>query len=120
MPITATELLSFGDMACSLTLLPRPVSLNWRGWSTAGPSHYRTIRAQICCAAQLTFYCARLRSSAQGGLGETAITSAVDRPYHPHTNGRMAMKTFLLSTILATAFTFIVSVAAAGPCVDGN
>jgi hypothetical protein len=28
----------------------------------------------------------------------------------------MAMKTFLLSTVLATAFTFIVSVAAAGPC----
>jgi hypothetical protein len=27
------------------------------------------------------------------------------------------MKTFLLSTILATAFTFIVSVAAAGPSI---
>jgi hypothetical protein len=30
------------------------------------------------------------------------------------------MKTFLLSTILATAFTFIVSVAAAGPCGDSS
>jgi hypothetical protein len=79
----------------------------------------RTIRAQICCAAQLTFYCARLRSSTQGGLGETAITSAVDCLCHPHTNGRMAMKTFLLF-ILATAFTVIVSVAAAGPCGDSS
>ena len=49
-----------------------------------------------------------------------AITSAVDRLCHPHTNGRMAMKTFLLSTILATAFTFTVSVAAAGPCGDSS
>jgi pimeloyl-ACP methyl ester carboxylesterase len=32
----------------------------------------------------------------------------------------MAMKTFLLSPILATAFTFIVSVAAAGPCGDSS
>jgi hypothetical protein len=32
----------------------------------------------------------------------------------------MAMKTFLLSAILATAFTFIVSVAAAGPCGDSS
>ena len=30
------------------------------------------------------------------------------------------MKTFLLSPILATAFTFIVSVAAAGPCGDSS
>jgi hypothetical protein len=30
------------------------------------------------------------------------------------------MKTFLLSTILATAFTFIVSVAAAGPCGNSS
>jgi len=68
------------------------------------------MRAQICCAAQPAFYCARLSSSAQGGLGETAITSAVDRLCHPHTNRRMAMKTFLLATILATAFTCIVGV----------
>jgi hypothetical protein len=32
----------------------------------------------------------------------------------------MAMKTFLLSAILATAFTFIVSVAAAGRCGDSS
>jgi hypothetical protein len=32
----------------------------------------RTTRAQICCAAQPTYRCARLRSPAQGGLGETA------------------------------------------------
>jgi len=30
------------------------------------------------------------------------------------------MKTFLLSTILATAFTFIVGVAAAAPCGDSS
>ena len=32
----------------------------------------RTMRAQICCAAQPTCCCARLRSSAQGEPGETA------------------------------------------------
>jgi len=36
---------------------------------------------------------------------------------HKQENG---MKTFLLSTILATAFTFIVGVAAAGPCGDSS
>jgi hypothetical protein len=45
MPITAIALLSLCDMACSLTLAPLASFACWRGWSTAGPFHYRTYGA---------------------------------------------------------------------------
>jgi hypothetical protein len=32
-------LLSFWDMACSLSSVPLASILCWQGWSTAGPSH---------------------------------------------------------------------------------
>jgi len=41
-PITAIVLLSFCGMACSLRWQPPPTS-SQRGWSTAGPSHYRNV-----------------------------------------------------------------------------
>src|SRR4029077_6071941 len=41
MPITAIPELRC-DMACSLSSVPQASFLRWRGWSTAGPSHYRT------------------------------------------------------------------------------
>src|SRR5262245_29891468 len=43
MPTTAIALVDFWDMACSFSA-PRTSFDNWRGWSTAGPSHYRTLR----------------------------------------------------------------------------
>src|ERR1019366_3976078 len=42
MPITAIAVLSFSDMASSLSLVPLASLKRWRGRSTAGPSHYRT------------------------------------------------------------------------------
>src|SRR4029077_19778444 len=41
MPMTAIPELRC-DMACSLSSLPQASFLRWRGWSTAGPSHYPT------------------------------------------------------------------------------
>src|SRR4029077_1488128 len=42
MPMTAIPELRC-DMACSLSSVPQASFLRWRGWSTAGPSHYRTL-----------------------------------------------------------------------------
>src|SRR6266481_2346742 len=45
MPITTIAVLGVSDMACSLSLAPLASFAGWRGRSTAGPSHYRTLRA---------------------------------------------------------------------------
>ncbi len=42
MPITATEVLSVSDMACSLSWAPLASFARWWGRSTAGPFHYRS------------------------------------------------------------------------------
>src|SRR5262245_56752103 len=41
MPMTAIPELRC-DMACSLSSVPQASFLRWRGWNTAGPSHYRS------------------------------------------------------------------------------
>jgi hypothetical protein len=38
-PVQAIAVLSFSDMACSLSLVPLASLKRWRGRSTAGPSH---------------------------------------------------------------------------------
>src|SRR4029077_16832929 len=43
MPATAIAVLSFEDIACSLSLAPLASVTCWRGRSTAGPFHYRTL-----------------------------------------------------------------------------
>src|ERR1700730_6529069 len=43
MPATAIAVLSFEDIACSLSLAPLASVTCWRGRSTAGPFHYRVI-----------------------------------------------------------------------------
>ena len=42
-PIATKKRTSVWDMACSLSLAPLAGFYSWRGRSTAGPSHYRTI-----------------------------------------------------------------------------
>jgi hypothetical protein len=39
MPITVMAVLSFSDIACSLSLVPLASVTCWRGGSTAGPFH---------------------------------------------------------------------------------
>src|SRR5580692_2537445 len=60
MPATAIAVLSFEDIACSLSLAPLASVTCWRGRSTAGPFHYRSLggsksRTAVvsCCAGDV-------------------------------------------------------------------
>src|SRR6202022_465835 len=47
MPATAIAVLSFEDIACSLSLAPLASVTCWRGRSTAGPFHYPTCATRM-------------------------------------------------------------------------
>src|SRR5438105_1402481 len=54
MPMAAILELT-GDMACSLSSVPHASFYRRRGWSTAGPSHYRTSARISCCSSEAGF-----------------------------------------------------------------
>jgi hypothetical protein len=77
MPITVIAVLSFSDMACSLSLVPLASVTCWRGGSTAGPFHYQKSQdlADIICIHINTGNTSATPASAADALRELAAAT---------------------------------------------
>src|SRR3974377_612980 len=80
MPIAAIALLSFGDIAYSLSSVPLASILRWQGGSTAGPSHYsgRVLRNVGLSGAPDVIFLHRTFNRLYVAVGDPGVIDVID------------------------------------------